>query len=109
MKIIAGFFALLSALVSLCAAPENVREIQIYAREGIVLEDGLGGYLIEDTTENLWEFEDADMKVGQPVVLVMSDCGTPSIYDDEILQVLPVAVADYHDFDNLHFSWEAMG
>ena len=107
MKLIAGFLALVAALFTM--RPADTREVQVYARDGIVIEDGVGGYLIEDTTENLWECDCAGFSAGQLVVLVMSDCGTPSIYDDEVLQVLPLAVADYHDFDNLHFSGEVKG
>lgn len=107
MKLIAGFLALVAALFAM--RPAETREIQVYARDGVVLEDGVGGYLIEDTTENLWEFDCEGLSVGQRVVLVMSDDGTPSIYDDVILRVLPLAVADYYDFDNLHFSGEVFG
>ena len=107
MKLIAGFLALVAALFAM--RPADTREVQVYARDGIVIEDGVGGYLIEDATENLWECDCAGFSAGQLVVLVMSDCGTPSIYDDEVLQVLPLAVADYRDFDNLHLSGEVFG
>ena len=109
MRVFMVFLALLNALSAFCAAPSEPAEVQIYARDGIVIEDGVGGYLIEDTTENLWECDCAGFSAGQLVVLVMSDCGTPSIYDDVILRVLPLAVADYYDFDNLHFSGEVFG
>ena len=109
MKIFMVFLAFLNALSAMCAVPAEPAEVQIYARDGIILDDGLGGFLIEDTTENLWECDCSGFSAGQRVVLVMCDCGTPTIYDDEVLRVLPLAVPDYHDVDNLHLSGEVFG
>jgi len=109
MKIFMAFLALLNALSAMSAAPAESGEIQVYARDAIVLEDGCGGLLFEDSTGNLWDFYTEDLMIGQRVVLVMSDNATPTIYDDTVLRVLPLAVTDYHDFDNLHFHGEAKG
>ena len=123
MKIISVFLSFLTALSALCAGSSEQAavkdevfgvECQLliapdYARDGIVISDGCGGFLIEDTTENLWEYQSQKLVEGQRVVLLMSDNDTPTIYDDEILSVLPLAVAVYSDFDNLHLTGEARG
>ena len=109
MKIFLVFVAFLNALTALYATPTEPAELQVYARDAVVLEDGLGGLLFEDSTGNLWDCDAEDLTIGQRVVLVMSDNATPTIYDDEVLQVLRLAVTDYHDIDNLHFHGEAKG
>ena len=44
--------------------------------------------VVEDFNGNLWEFEGCeDWMEGDVVAMIMSDEGTKTIYDDEILQV----------------------
>ena len=57
--------------------PMTARVIEVNQSTGLVT--------VEDSTGNLWDFEDAAAwHVGDFASLLMNDCGTASIYDDVI-------------------------
>lgn len=107
---IAFLLTLVSFIVNIGNADGSVPKY--YVREAIVLEYINDEIVFEDNTENLWgaDKEVFEFEIGDECTLVMDSMGTPTIYDDEICEVvygwnsygLPVAYADYHDFHNLH-------
>lgn len=103
--VIQSFFSLLLLISSALGVEADVNESReeiFYARRAVVLEINGDEMVLEDDTENLWAYAIGDFTEGQTVMLLMSDCGTKTIYDDEVLEVLPVAVVNYHDFENLY-------
>ena len=44
--------------------------------------------ICEDSTGNIWDFQGIeDYEIGDQVSCILTDNGTPTIYDDEILSV----------------------
>ena len=63
---------------------------QDYPTCGVVVEVNYKNDLVvvEDFNGNLWEFEGCeDWLEGDIASMIMNDCGTPEIYDDEIITV----------------------
>ena len=60
----------------------------IYPTCGVITEVTEETATFEDCKGNLWEFsEPEDYEVGDIVSVIMSDSGTETIYDDEIITV----------------------
>lgn len=59
----------------------------IYLRPAVVREAHDNTVIAETHDGNLWEFYADSCEVGKKIVLVMDDCGTENIYDDEIMEV----------------------
>jgi len=104
LKILSFVLSFVLSISSTIFIHPKQTEVQ-YARYAVVLEASENETVFEDTTENMWGITGSSgFSEGQMVMLLMSDNTTPSIFDDEILGVYPVATADYHDFTNLHFN-----
>lgn len=61
-----------------------------YALDCVLVEYDEGDAIFEDNEGNLWAIpeEECGIAVGSDCVLVMDDAGTPTIYDDIILEVI---------------------
>lgn len=69
---------------------QPIRKAKEYPTCGEVVEVDYENDLVvvEDFNGNLWEFEGCeDWLEGDIASMIMNDCGTPEIYDDEIVTV----------------------
>ena len=85
-----GIIALTTAL--LFGAPGAHRvpaEISnLYTRDAIISEEPAPEeYTVIDSEGEVWAFAGGNYESGEAVTLIMSDSGTVSIYDDEIVHV----------------------
>jgi len=114
MQIFAAFLAALAALSAEMAEtpsdPALVPET-IYARNGCVIAaQNENDWVIVDDVCGMWFYDEPwAPQAGQPVVLIMTDAGTPEYDDDRLLRVLRVAEIDRVEPDMLHFAGEARG
>lgn len=58
-----------------------------YKMEGIVIEKENDIITFENNDGDLWEAEDATIKVGDKIIVTMDNNNTTTIYDDEIIKI----------------------
>ena len=58
-----------------------------YKMEGIVVEKEGEVVVFESNDGNLWEAEEASVRVGDKIIATMDDKHTTTIYDDEIIKI----------------------
>ena len=77
---------IVAMLVTLLAACAPTGEKYALSAQVVECDASTDTVVCEDYTGNLWEFDGVDdWEVGDYVALLMNDCGTSSIYDDEII------------------------
>ena len=90
-KTIAFVLALLTIITIALACTRNTNsEINLYPTTAVVYELDRENDLVtvEDANGNLWQFEGCeDWDINDICSMLMDDCGTASIYDDEIVMV----------------------
>lgn len=85
-KVITMILCVLAIFVSLGFETEMT---VCYTRDCVLVWYDDGDAVFEDTTGNLWAVpeEECEIPVGTDCVLVLDSLGTPSIYDDVIVEV----------------------
>lgn len=90
-KTIALVLALLTIItIALACTPNTNSETNLYPTTAVVYELDRENDLVtvEDVNGNLWQFEGCeDWDINDICSMLMDDCGTASIYDDEIVMV----------------------
>ena len=77
-------------VIVLACTPNTNSEVNLYPTTVIVYELDQENDLVtvEDANGNLWQFEGCkDWEINDICSILMNDCGTISIYDDEIVMV----------------------
>lgn len=62
----------------------------LYAKTAVVVEvnEEEDYFVLRDFNGNEWVYEEVeDWEVGDIASMIMNDCGTPSIFDDEIISI----------------------
>lgn len=77
-------------VIVLACTPNTNSETNLYPTTAVVYELDRENDLVtvEDANGNLWQFEGCeDWDINDICSMLMDDCGTTSIYDDEIVMV----------------------
>lgn len=87
MTIIAKILSMFLALIALFTTSAPAVETEYALTTQVVQVDYENDLVVcQDFNGNLWEFSGCeDWMYGDIASLVMNDCGTPEIYDDEIV------------------------